>query len=243
MEDSTARGAHGKRRLPLLFALLLVGGLVVYWFGPRHTYHFHLLCNEQQYTGITLHGFLGDERHPCVNEFYRVWQPFQDRDTALATAVECLSHNEKRGAIHAISTVRDHLQCPVEPPVAASPGAACSSAPPACEQYDSQQCVCLAWKQSDLKECGEYELCLGKAVICTLAGDDADGGAGTLIHLGVETKELVFGQWSNQECDTSGKGWHAEVGSCGTRQGTRYKRCTSVFVVPEESPVGEPTSE
>lgn len=200
--------------------LLIGGGIAAYWFGPGHTYHLYLMCDERQYTGITVHEFLGDESHPCVNEFYSVWQPFQDRSAALATAVECLSGDGQPNPIHAVPTNRDNLQCPAGQAVAPD-----------------------AWRQDRLQECGEYDLCSGKAVICVLAGDDADGGAGMLMHLGVETQEIVFGQWSNQECESSGKGWHAEVGSCGTHQGMRYKRCTRVLVVPGEDPLGAPAQE
>ncbi|MGH7964113.1 MAG: hypothetical protein ACRERD_20215 [Candidatus Binatia bacterium] len=209
----------GRSRL-FLFVLLLIGGVAAYWFGPGHTYHFYLLCDQRQYTGITVHGFLGEKSYPCVNEFYTVWQPFQNRSTALATAVGCLPGDGQPSPIPAVPAIRDNLQCPT-----------------------AQAAPSDAWKKDGLQECGEYELCAGKAVICVLAGDDADDGAGMLMHLGVETQEIVFGQWSNQECGSSGKGWHAEVGSCGTHQGVRYKRCTSVFVVPEGDPLGAPVQE
>lgn len=51
------------------------------------------------------------------------------------------------------------------------------------------------------------------------------------------TAQIEFGPWSNTQCDLSGNGWHARVGSCGKGGGTGWNRCTSVRVealVPEK---------
>lgn len=237
MRNFPIHTTNGRSRLLLLFILLLLSGTAVYWLGPGHRYHFYLMCNEQQYSGVTVGGFLGAEPRACHNEFYPVWQPFQDRGAALATAVACIPRDDASTPVQAIPALRDNLQCPIETAATAETTASCT-APPECAQYDPAHCVCLAWTMDRLKQCGEYNLCPGKAVICVLTGDDADGGEGMLMHLGVETTEIIFGGWNNVECEVSGKGWHADIGSCGTGKGIRYKRCESVWVIagdPAES--------
>jgi hypothetical protein len=86
------------------------------------------------------------------------------------------------------------------------------------------------------RRCLETEgpnVCPGTPFACALRGDDADQNGGDIALSGTSEmngREILFGEWANTQCGTSGSGWHVAWGSCGTNQGTRHKRCASVIV-------------
>ena len=95
----------------------------------------------------------------------------------------------------------------------------------------------------ELLVCDEKTRCPGQAVGCVLAGDDSDGGAGTLGLLNRDPNKvgfIDFGNWTNTECGQSGYGWFVSFvswGSCGTGKGSGLKRCK--YVILEAPGAGE----
>ena len=78
--------------------------------------------------------------------------------------------------------------------------------------------------------CDETEACSGIPYICTSVGDDSDGYPGGILISNVNAGEILFGEWVNPQCGTSGSGWHTGWGSCGSGQGNGFKRCRKVLV-------------
>lgn len=113
------------------------------------------------------------------------------------------------------------------PPTAAPPTAAPPRAAPA---RTSRPLTASALRGTRLK-CSEFDKCPGKVESCILAGDDADKDANLLIENTSETP-IAFGEWGNEQCGTSGVGWHVYYGSCGADAGSRLKRCKYVFIQP-----------
>lgn len=78
--------------------------------------------------------------------------------------------------------------------------------------------------------CDESEPCSGIPYLCSSVGDDSDGFQGGMLIANVNAGEIIFGEWVNPQCGTSGSGWHTGWGSCGSGQGNGFKRCRKVLV-------------
>jgi hypothetical protein len=85
--------------------------------------------------------------------------------------------------------------------------------------------------------CAQNQFCPGTPISCTIAGDDSDGGAGSVVQAGGGV-QVSFGNWVDSVCLTFGSGWHATSdsrGFCGqtfTTATPHNQRCTSVVVQP-----------
>jgi hypothetical protein len=85
--------------------------------------------------------------------------------------------------------------------------------------------------------CAQNQFCPGTVISCTIAGDDSDGGAGSVVQAGGGV-QVTFGSWVDAVCLTFGSGWHATTdsrGFCGqtfTTATPHNQRCTSVVVQP-----------
>lgn len=95
--------------------------------------------------------------------------------------------------------------------------------------------------------CGENENCDGMVVGCQASGHRPSEVAQGKWLYGPNSEEfktnlqgvgltggIEYGAWSNSDCQLSGSGWHAKVGTCGkgTPGAAGWQRCVNVKVLP-----------
>ena len=103
----------------------------------------------------------------------------------------------------------------------------------ALEYCDGSKWTSVGSGTSGVKICLENENCSGTPILCgAKAPDDSETMASTA------SNPIIFSSWKNDQCKTSGTGWHTSISSCGLGGGNGYNKCSWVLMANNADPSG-----